>query len=206
MDVEGSWTAAKSEPLLAFADDLQDAGKFCATIARAKMSEFINRGFIPRVKDDTATVTFIEVEGKTYAVTAYHVIESFQKQAEADGVAPEGCFLPAAPGAFIGPPFVRPPATFPYPQADIAIRPIDGNTLPTGKRVYKLAKSSPNFPIPYALAAGFPTAAKETLPEPGGERLRLVGVHAIAEGVGSSATSDQLQFYSEVILEELRQP
>jgi len=98
---------------------------------------------------------------------------------------------------------VRPPATFPYPKADIAIRPIDRNTLPTGKRVYKLAKSSPNFPLPYALAAGFPTAAKEALPESGGERLRLVGVHAIAEGVGSSAASDQLQFYSEVNREKI---
>ena len=53
------------------------------------------------------------------------------------------------------------------------------------------------------MAAGFPTAAKETLPGNRGERLRLVGVHAIAEGIGSSADSDQVQFYSEVAREKL---
>jgi hypothetical protein len=53
---------SQCELLLTFADELRDAGKLCATIARAKMSEFISRRFIPRAKDDTATVSFIELE------------------------------------------------------------------------------------------------------------------------------------------------
>ena len=81
---------SQCELLLTFADELRDAGKLCATIARAKMSEFISRRFIPRAKDDTATVSFIELEERTYAVTAHHVIKGFQAQAEADGVAAEG--------------------------------------------------------------------------------------------------------------------
>ena len=61
--------------------------------------------------------------------------------------------MPAAPGVFIGPPFVRPSAMYPHPQPDIALRPIDPKQLPGKKRFYKLARSSPSFPVPYALAA-----------------------------------------------------
>jgi hypothetical protein len=139
------------ERLLAFADELHDAGKLCATIARAKMSEYIERGLIPRVKDDTATVTFIDLDGRDYAVTAHHVTEIFRKRAEAEGVAAEGYFLPAQPGMFVGPPFVRPPAIYPHSRPDIALRPIDRTALPTGKSFYKLTRSSPKFPVPYAL-------------------------------------------------------
>lgn len=35
---------AECKRLLAFADDLRDTGKLCATIAPAKLSELINRG------------------------------------------------------------------------------------------------------------------------------------------------------------------
>ena len=188
--------------LLTFADELRDAGKLCATIARAKMSEFISRRFIPRAKDDTATVSFIELEERTYAVTAHHVIKGFQAQAEADGVAAEGYFLPAAPGVLIDPPFVRPAEHYPHPRPDVALRPIDRSKLPAGKNSRKLARLSPTFPVPYALAAGFPTAAKETLPNSAGEQLKMVGVLAIAEGVGSLASS-QVQFYSEVKREKI---
>ena len=139
---------------------------------------------------------------RTYAVTAHHVIKGFQAQAEADGVAAEGYFLPAAPGVLIDPPFVRPPEHYPHPRPDIALRPIDRSKLPAGKNSHKLARLSPTFPVPYALAAGFPTAAKETLPNSAGEQLKMVGVLAIAEGVGSLASS-QVQFYSEVKREKI---
>ncbi len=188
---------------LPFADGLKVAGKFCSTIARAKMREFVARRFIPRAKDDTATVTFIEFENKTYAVTAYHVIEVFRRQAEADGVYPEGFFLPALPGVFISPPFIKPPARYPHPAPDIALRQINPNKVPAGKKCFKIERSSLKFPVPYALAAGYPTALKEAIPDGGGERLKLVGVHAVAEGVGSSAASDQIQFYSEVSREQI---
>ena len=193
---------SQCELLLTFADELRDAGKLCATIARAKMSEFISRRFIPRAKDDTATVSFIELEERTYAVTAHHVIKGFQAQAEVDGVVAEGYFLPAAPGVLIDPPFVRPPEHYPRPRPDIALRPIDRSKLPAGKNSHKLARLSPTFPVPYALAAGFPTAAKETLPNSAGEQLKMVGVLAIAEEVGSLAGS-QVQFYSEVKREKI---
>jgi hypothetical protein len=55
----------------------------------------------------------------------------------------------------------------------------------------------PQFPVPYALAAGFPTAAKEMRGSPRGERIALIGVHAVAAGVGSP-DSDQVQFWSDI--------
>ena len=107
--------------------------------------------------------------------------------------------MPVAPGVAIGPPFVRPPGIWPTPDPDIALRPIDPD-LPAciGKKAFGLVKGvDPEFPVPYALAVGFPTAAKEKRKDPQGERLALIGVHAAAEGVGSP-DSDQVQFWSEI--------
>jgi hypothetical protein len=69
-----------------FADEMLHAGKFCATIARALAADFHRRRFIPRPTDDTATVSFVKFDGKTYAVTARHVIERFAAQAAAEGI------------------------------------------------------------------------------------------------------------------------
>jgi hypothetical protein len=186
-------------PVFAFADELQSSGQHCATIARAKAQDLFLRGFVPEVDDPTATVTFIFFEGKTYAVTAGHVIDVFKAAAIEDGCDPEGYFVPVAPGVPIGPPFVRPPGNWPTPDPDIALRPIDPD-LPAriGKKAFGLVTGvNPEFPVPYALAVGFPTAAKEKRKDPQGERLALIGVQAAAEGVGSP-DSDQVQFWSEI--------
>src|ERR1700737_2910611 len=100
---------ASPTPAFAFADELERSGQHCATIARAKTQDFFRRGFVPEIDDPTATVTFILFEGKTYAVTAGHVIDIFKAAAVDDGCDPEGYFVPVAPGVSIGPPFVRPP-------------------------------------------------------------------------------------------------
>jgi hypothetical protein len=65
-------------PVFELADELAEAGKFCATLTRAKTKDFMRHGFVPEVDDPTATVTFILFEGKTYAVTAGHVIDIFK--------------------------------------------------------------------------------------------------------------------------------
>ncbi len=100
---------------LAFADDLiKLACKCCATIARAKVQNWWKRKFIPAPNDPTATVTFVAFDGRTYAVTAWHVIEIFKEAALSEGIRhPEGYFLPAKPGVGIGPPFVRAPTARP---------------------------------------------------------------------------------------------
>ena len=82
-------------PQFAFADDLQNACKCCATIARARTVDWWKRNLVPEPGDPTATVTFIRIEGRTYAVTAWHVIEIFREAAAKDGVDVEGYFLPA---------------------------------------------------------------------------------------------------------------
>src|SRR4051812_7645688 len=113
------------EPKFPVADLLNDACKFCATFARAKLANFMERRFVPRAGDDTATVSFIEFEGNTYAVTADHVIKGFKRQAGDEGIELEGYFLPAAPGATVSPPFLQPPTTLTHPQPDVALRPIN---------------------------------------------------------------------------------
>jgi hypothetical protein len=189
----------RAQPVFAFADELRDAGKYCATIARAKIASFWDRRFVPAADDPTATVTFILFERKTYAVTAGHVIDIFKQAAEVERCYPEGYFVPAQPGTLIGPPFVKPHPRFTDRAPDIALRPIDP-ALPAhvGKRAFELRKDAiPTFPLPAALAVGFPTAAKERVEDPLGERLRLQGVHAVAQGLGSPDT-DQIQFWSEI--------
>ncbi len=190
---------APQKPVVEFADALKDAGKFCATIARARVAAFWRRRFIPQVDDPTATVTFILFEGRTYAVTAAHVVSAFESAAKTEGCYPESYFVPIQPGVCIGPPFIKPPTRFMERAPDVALRPIRVE-LPAyvRKRAFELNKdSAPTFPLAAALAAGFPTWAKDILTDPRGERLILRGVHAVAEGV-RSLDADQVQFFSEI--------
>jgi hypothetical protein len=180
-------------PQFEFADELQESGKHCATLAHATN---VARGFIPNTDDPTATVTFILFEGKTYAVTAGHVIDIFSKASAKEDADFEGYFVPAQPGTCIGPPFVTPPARFPDAAPDIALRPIDSG-LPAhlGKRPFELLKNAiPTFPLPYALAVGFPTAEKRQTHD---ERVALQCVWAVAQGL-QSPDRDQVQFWSEI--------
>jgi hypothetical protein len=187
-------------PQFAFADDLQNACKYCATIARARTADWWKRNLVPEPGDPTATVTFIRIKGRTYAVTAWHVIEIFREAAVEDGVDVEGYFLPAKPGVGIGPPFVQAPQPWTAPRPDVALRPINPEVpARIGKQVFELtAAPVPTFPVPYALAAGYPTMSKAVHPEPQGERLAMQCVHAVAEGVGSGPEGDQVQFLSSI--------
>ena len=185
---------------LVFADEVNQAHRYCATIGRAKLENFYKRRFVPEHTDDTATVTFIKFEYHTYAVTAAHVIEAFASQADAEGVEYESYFLPTGKGISMNPTFISPPADWPDKAPDIALRKIDSR-LPgyIGKEAFSLLpESMPTFPIPYAAAVGFPTLEKAKGHRPDGEHLFMPCVHAIAEGVGSSEFSDQVQFYSEL--------
>jgi hypothetical protein len=183
-----------------FADDLQSACKFCATIARAKLERWWTRNLIPKPDDPTATVTFIRIQGRTYAVTAWHVIKIFREAAEQDGAYPESYFLPARPGVLIGPPFVQAPKPWTAPRPDIGLRPVHPD-LPgrIGKEFFELRPApAPTFPLRYALAVGYPTLSKTVRPEPQGKRIAMQCVHAVAEGVGSGPDSDQVQFLSSI--------
>jgi len=182
-----------------FSDDLRRPLQFCATIARGRVDRFLTRGWIPLATDPTATVTFVRFADRTYAVTANHVICAFHAEASKAGNAFEPYVLPASTGTIIQPPFLQPPGTLEHGPPDVALCPI-ADDLPgrIGKKAFKLENRSAAFPIPYALAAGFPTSGKFTVAEPQGEKLGLQGVVAVAEGVGSGSSGDQVQFYSEV--------
>jgi hypothetical protein len=185
---------------LAFADEMKGACRHCATFARANSTLIYERGLIPRPQDETATVTFIRFEGRTYAVTALHVIDIFRVQAERDGLAAESYFLPAGKGVAISPPFIAAPQAWPVPPPDVALRQID-NRLPAyiGKEAFELRRDvTPTHPVLYAAAVGFPTAAKRDRAETIGNRLAMQCVHAIAEGVGAPESADQIQFFSAI--------
>ena len=70
-------------------DELLQTCKHVATISRLKYHG-PDRSFVPPATSKTATVTFIEVNDKSYAVTARHVIESFRNSALQEGYEDEG--------------------------------------------------------------------------------------------------------------------
>jgi hypothetical protein len=187
--------------VLAFADEMQKACRHCATFARANSKLIYERRLIPRPEDETATVTFVRFEGRTFAATDLHVIEAFRRQAENDDQPFESYFLPAGKGVVIQPPFIAAPQDWRGRAPDIALREIDP-ALPAymGKEAFELRPDvRPAYPIPYAGAVGFPTAAKGNKTELLGDRLAMPCVHAVAEGVGAPPESaDQVQFFSEI--------
>ena len=69
-----------------FADELRNACLYCALIGRLKYREELLRGVLPTEMEPTATVTFIRIDGNTYAVTAAHVISIFEELRASDGI------------------------------------------------------------------------------------------------------------------------
>ena len=181
------------------ADDVMKACRHCATIGRFKFRTEMLRGVLPTADEPTATVTFVSFEGRTYAVTANHVIETFENLSKRDGVSFEGYFCPAKPGIAILGPFVRPPEDFQGRRPDVAISIIDPRLPPhIGKEAFVIdPQGDAIFPVSHAMATGFPTTSKLDHDDGMGARLRMQCVQALAEGVGSTG-GDQVQFFSEL--------
>jgi hypothetical protein len=181
-------------------DELMKAGQHAATIARFKY-QGLERGLVPDAKSETATVTFIKYADRTYAVTARHVIQTFESLVKKDGFQFEGYSCVQYPGVAIAGPFLMPPAQYPYRDPDIAICPVN-EQLPAkiGKTAFEVRREGDaKWPVTHALAVGFPTVEKHDVEdELGRTKLALPCVHAVAEGLDSSGTSDQVQFHSEL--------
>lgn len=178
--------------------DLDHACKHAATLA--VYGYRLGRGMVPTENEPTGTVTFLEIEGKTYAVTAAHVIDILNKAAKERG-APQGSFIaPKAPGVSISGPFLVPPkdlaARLP---PDLALRPIAAE-LPghIGKAAFIVQEENcaPDQ-ITHGRAVGFPTLCKTDVSDNSGVYSAMQCVHAIAEFV--SASADQLNFRSHII-------
>lgn len=184
-------------PQFEFADELQRASRHCATIGRAQLGRFFERGLVPRRGDATATVSFIRFEGKTYAVTAKHVIETFLRQARLENAGPEPFSVPSGIGALIQPPFIFPLGRHGESDPDIALREVQHDfPAHVGKIAFEFNREPrPAYPIKFAVAVGFPTLAKiERLDG----RIAMPCVHAIAEGLSAPEHADQIQFFSEI--------
>jgi hypothetical protein len=69
-----------------------------------------------------------------------------------------------------------------------------------GKTAFEIRpQDDATWPVTHALAIGFPTVEKHDVEDKlGGTRLALPCVHAVAEGLKSPGTSDQVQFNSEL--------
>lgn len=183
------------------ADAVIDTCRHVATIARLKY-QGLERGLVPPADSATATVTFVKVKDKTYAVTAHHVIAALDTLAMRDGKQFEGYLCLQSPGVTILGPFLTPPPDFPDPPPDIAMCPVD-KRLPgrIGKVPFEvLPQHDAKWPVSHAVAVGFPTVEKhDRQDEQGGVRLAMPCVHAVAEGLNSSGSSDQVQFHSEIL-------
>ena len=163
------------------------------------MHRYLYRRFVPLPAVKTATVTFIGINYKTYAITARHVIEHFQERARAEEREHEGFYCPQSPGVVIEGPFLTPPANYPEAPPDIAICPID-RCLPSyvGKEAFVVRpEGDPEWPVSHAVVFGFPTEEKHNIKdEHGNTRLAMPCIHVLAEGVESDGLGDQVLFYS----------
>ena len=139
---------------------------------------------MPFAHEDTATLTFVELDGRCYAVTAAHVIDAFAKMASEDGYPVEGYYLPKAPGVMFTGPFLRLPRRSGNQEVDVAIRPWRRQWVERiGKKPYVIgADNDPTEPPPVAIAAGFPTAEKRD--SACLQKMQMKGATAIAEGIG----------------------
>jgi hypothetical protein len=176
------------------------ACRHAATIARLKFQD-MERLMAPPPTSKTATVTFIKLNHKTHAVTARHVVETFDKLAQRDGEPFEGYQCVQGDGAALPSPFLTPPADYPFQKPDIAICPVRQD-LPekVGKIAFEIRpEDDPKWPVSHAIAIGYPTNEKhDTKDQVGATRLAMRCVHAIAEGMNSPGSSDQVQFLSEL--------
>lgn len=181
-------------------DAVMKTCRHAATIARWKY-QGLERGMVPSASSETATVTFIKINDKTYAVTARHVIETLDCLAAKEGRSFEGYSCIQAPGIGIGGPFLTPPPDLMNERPDIAMSPIHPD-LPAriGKASFEIfAKDDAKWPVSHALAVGFPTVEKREISDKSGAiGLTLPCVQALAEGLNSTGSSDQVQFHSEL--------
>ena len=108
------------------------------------------RGLVPFANEDTATVTFLEYEGSYYAVTAWHVIEAFEKARKNAGDGAEGYLVPVDPGVVIEPPFVQVPMRLGGQEVDVAIRPISRTHIERigQKRAFSIVEGNDPLRLP----------------------------------------------------------
>lgn len=181
-------------------DDIKNICNYVATIGRYKFYG-LDREFLPPPSNETATVSFIEVNSKCYAITARHVIEIFRNLANAEGREYEGYMCFQSPSVAILGPFLTPPSELLGSTPDIEICPIQRDLcLRIGKKPFKvLPQYDAIWPISYAVAVGFPTELKfDQMDEIGRTYMAMTCVHAVAESVSADGSGDQVQFYSEL--------
>ena len=108
------------------------------------------------------TITFVELEGKTYGITCWHVIESYRKAEEKHGQHSHTMRTMVNGFYVIIDRFIRPTPEYGQPPLDIAIRELNPALLrELGKKPLSIA-SLPDIPkdIQHAIAVGFPTDLK----------------------------------------------
>lgn len=178
-----------------FHDDLDRSTKFCATVGPIRREYFLT-GMVHSA-DETGTATFVRHRGNTFCLTAKHVVEAL----DPDGT--QGVFLPKAPGHVIFGPFLPWIGQIGDPSKDIVISCISDTLLAyIGKEALDLDRcTEPSRPIKAAMAVGFPTLAKFSVQNDGRKHVRMPGVFAVAEGIGSSTTASQMQFRTETPIE-----
>lgn len=177
--------------------DVAHAGKHVATLAVHGYRP--GRGAVPTSQELTASVTFLEINGKTYAVTAAHVIDVLNNEAKKLGVL-EGSFsAPKDPGVLLDGPYIVPPRDLAARKApDVALRPIPSDAPGRiGKAAFVvLEENCAPEAITHGIAVGFPTGAKSDIQNDRGTYSEMKGVHAIAQHAHSSA--DQISFRSDL--------
>ena len=141
---------------------VENASIYCATIVISP--NFTEDFHVSRESDiyDSATVTFMQYQGKFYAVTCWHVVEIL-KDAESKNGKGSHSFHTMLNGFYtIVNRFYQPTANFGQPRPDIGIREVRGDFIThLGKTAINVETIvSPGKELDFAYAVGFPTNLK----------------------------------------------
>jgi len=180
---------------------LSESCKYCAPLVFINSLAVAGLADLPMAADAlNGTVTFIRFEGKTYALTAHHVVELLREKAAQ--VHPDGWlfstllgirgqslvdrYVPAFPGCF-----KQPIAQHPD-EYDIALTEINDRFLEAiGKVAFPLERDANSDEV-RAFAVGYPTEEKFDVVDNWGRSLGLRCVQAVAD------RASRLLFYSEI--------
>lgn len=149
------------------ADRLQeDYSRHCSTLAITETFTKGSNGILqiahPDEKSRNGTLTFVKSDGKTFAITCWHVIEHFRELKEKSGDEISHSLFTMTPRPYtVVDTFIRPSSQFESHKLDIAIRQVRNDYVPAlGKEAIDLDNLKMPEEIEFGFAVGFPEDLK----------------------------------------------
>jgi hypothetical protein len=180
---------------------MRDTCKYCAPLFFINAAATMGLADLPKADAFNGTLSFVRFEGKTYAITAYHVVEFLRRKARevhGDGwlfstlLGGKGNsvierYIPSLPDTF-----TQPSPVYPEKAVDVALILVTDRFLQhIGKAAFPFERDADNS-ARVGFAVGYPTGEKADVVDEKGRRVGMNCVQAVAERVSN------IQYFSEI--------